>query len=120
MQSVFKLKISFQVVQYDLHLAGREEFAVDGAQLVGERLYPAAHGALVHLPAGGQLPEGHGMEWYWVFGHGLFVLDDLEGVWILERVAVHLGHGGLQGGIVDHAVLAADDGIGGGKHTLWV
>ena len=71
------------MVEYDLHLAGREEVALDGSQLVGEGRDPLLDGLLVHLPAGGQLAERHRMGRDGMFGHGSLVFDDLEGVGVL-------------------------------------
>ena len=49
----------FQVLQDDLHLARREDLAVDMAKLLLERLYPPLYCSHRHVPTAGQLQEGH-------------------------------------------------------------
>ena len=55
--------VSFQVLQYDLHLAGCEQLSVYGTKFGNKWSDPPAHGALVHLPTDCKLPDGHGMDW---------------------------------------------------------
>ena len=57
------------MVQDDLHLARGEQLAVDGAKLVEEGFDPTLHRLLVHAPAGGQLPERHGVWRYGMVTH---------------------------------------------------